>query len=54
MSEKFDLPDNVDELKGLVESLRAKCDEQSKIIDGYRSHQDTQIIDKQEIGRAHV
>jgi two-component system phosphate regulon sensor histidine kinase PhoR len=52
MSEKFDLPDNVDELKGLVESLRAKCDEQSKIIDGYRSHQDTQIIDKQASARA--
>ena len=52
MSEKFDLPDDVDELKGLVESLRAKCEEQSKIIDGYRSHQDTQIIDKQASARA--
>ena len=52
MSDKFDLPDDVDELKGLVESLRAKCDEQSKIIDGYRSHQDAQVIDKAASARA--
>lgn len=52
MSEKLDLPENLDELKGLVESLRAKCDEQSKIIEGYRTRQDGQVVDKQADARA--
>lgn len=52
MSENFDLPNNVDELRALVESLRAKCDEQSKIIEGYRTQQDAQVVDKQASARA--
>ncbi|MHB8637233.1 MAG: ATP-binding protein [Fimbriimonadaceae bacterium] len=52
MSEENEMSNDIGELKGLVESLRAKCDEQSKIIDGYRSHQDAQIIDKAASARA--
>src|SRR5579871_525124 len=52
MSDKTDLPNDLDELKGLVESLRAKCDEQSQIIDSYRSKEDTQVIDRQASTRA--
>lgn len=39
MSEKFELPDDAEELKKIVASLRAKSDEQSQIIEGYRSQE---------------